>query len=191
MSIPDQPTAPGADPATKLHPDFEEGDVTFVSNDGVELRVSGKKLAKGSDVFRDMSDLPQTNGPEEKDGDARMMSFKPVAGKPIYLGYTAAILESFLVMFVCPIPMIPPTNFEETCEIYKLLFKYECADKLIEMARMRLVGSGKQHIQKVLQLASSPGIDDWHLGRLVLVQLNDGDPMDLFNVVKLKKLPPA
>ncbi|OCF45192.1 hypothetical protein I317_00995 [Kwoniella heveanensis CBS 569] len=179
--------------AHRLHPDFSEGDVTFLSKDGVEFKVSGKPLAARSDVFKAMLQMPQADGVDKTGSDGLKESTNKDSNshKPIHFDVKSTVLESFLAMLICPIPMMPATTFEETCEIYKMCYKYECANNITEMGRVRLAKEGKRHVLEVVRLASKPGHDDWHLGRLALEQLGDQDFIDIFTMNELRELPSA
>ncbi|WVQ93778.1 hypothetical protein IAU59_000856 [Kwoniella sp. CBS 9459] len=187
MSTPSEHTLSAEGQTRSIHPGFEEGDVTFLSTDGVGFRVSGKRLAAVSDVFKAMLELPPTNGANGTDD--MKPPFKIHRTEPIHIEIDKVKLEAFLAMLVSPIPMLPLTSFENTCEIYKLCYKYDRADRITEMARIRLTERGKG-IANILHLAATPEYEDWHLGRLALEQADSKEVLDLLlNEQEMRRFP--
>ncbi|WWC99330.1 hypothetical protein V866_006231 [Kwoniella sp. B9012] len=158
--------------ARKVHPVFCKGDVVFISNDRTLFKLQRYTLLRFnvSSVFRAMLEIPQPT--TEVDSATIPCSAEAtwLDQKPIDMNCSPGALEGFLSILVTPIPMLPSSSLEDTYEVLRLCYRYDCKKEYTDKVRQRIseAADGTQQLWDVLEVASS--LDARSLGKMVLSQ---------------------
>ncbi|WWC58249.1 uncharacterized protein I303_100787 [Kwoniella dejecticola CBS 10117] len=151
----------------KFHPSFTEGDVCVIAKDGTHFAADCNRLARGSQTFKSLLELPRpTNGHElSKSADKKVEE-----SKTFHIDATSTLTAYFLAFLGADIPLLPPTGLADTFKLLKLCDMFECTCEHTKLLQQRLQAETKGHVWKLLAIASH--LNDRALGLQCLEKMD-------------------
>ncbi|WVQ62556.1 uncharacterized protein L199_000698 [Kwoniella botswanensis] len=152
----------------KYHPSFTDGDDLVIANDHTHFAAQCERLAGGSQVFKNMIDLPKPAC--SVNGDSTAHSEVRKKENVIDTGVNSNLAGYFLAFLGADIPLFPPTSFADTCKLMRPCDQFEASDENVDLIRDRLISESKGNLWKLLGFASK--MDDRKLGPMALRKMN-------------------